>query len=530
MAETMMPTGNLVAGEYRGGSTDRVLEARNPATGEVLPGAFAMASEADVDDALRAACDAGPALRRQHPRERARFLRAIAEEIEALGDALVGRAVSETALPAARIQGERARTCGQLRLFADVVEEGSWVDARIDHGDPERKPLPKPDTRRMLMPLGPVVVFGASNFPLAFSTAGGDTASALAAGCPVVVKAHHAHCGTSAMVAEAVRAAAEKTGQPKGVFSHLHGPGRETGQALVAHPLTEAVGFTGSRQGGEALFQIAASRPRPIPVFAEMGSINPVFVLGGALAERRDQLAAGYCQSTTLGVGQFCTNPGVLAAPAGPPFDAFKQAAAALFDEVPEATMLTAGIASSYAQGLAGLLGSGAAKCVSKEPVGASGAQARAALVEAAAGDFLANATLREEVFGPASLLVACGGAGEMLAVARAMEGQLTATIHGTEQDLAENAELVDILSTKVGRLIFNGWPTGVEVCHSMNHGGPFPASTDPRFTSVGTAAILRFARPITYQGWTQEALPLALRDANELGISRIVDGKRASA
>ncbi|MCC5875144.1 MAG: aldehyde dehydrogenase (NADP(+)) [Candidatus Sumerlaeia bacterium] len=523
MTNTELKTENLIAGEYTSG-TGTPFHSVNPATGEDLSGDFRNAAEADVNRAMEGAAEAARRLRSIPPSERAGFLRTIAEEIEALGDTLVERATAETGLPAGRIQGERGRTCGQLRLFASVIEEGSWVDARIDRAIPDRQPLPKPDIRRMLMPLGPVVVFAASNFPLAFSTAGGDTASALAAGCPVVVKAHRAHPGTSSLVAGAIHRAAIRTSMPAGIFSHLHGPGSVIGIALVKHPLTEAVGFTGSRHAGMILHQTAAARPKPIPVFAEMGSINPVFLLGNTLAGDPQGLAAAYCQSVNLGVGQFCTNPGLLVAPQGSHLDAFEREAAKLFNETPKGTMLTGAIAKSYHEGLRDLEKSGVVRRLSNDGE-CEGAHACSALLATTAENFLKTELLHEEVFGPSSLIVSCRDRGEMMAVGEHLEGQLTATIHGTDKDLAEHCDLVDTLSTRVGRIIFNGWPTGVEVCPSMNHGGPFPASTDPRYTSVGTAAILRFARPISYQNWPSSALPPALRDENKGGITRMVDG-----
>lgn len=523
MSNTELRTENLIAGEYVSG-TGKGFQSVNPATGEKLPGDFRDATGDDVDRALKSASDAARKLRGISSADRAAFLRAIAEEIEGIGDALIERATAETGLPAGRIQGERGRTCGQLRLFASVIEEGSWVDARIDRAIPDREPLPKPDIRRMLMPLGPVVVFAASNFPLAFSTAGGDTASALAAGCPVIVKAHRAHPGTSSLVAGAIMRAASRTSMPAGIFSHLHGPGSVIGIALVKHPLTEAVGFTGSRNAGMTLHQTAAARPKPIPVFAEMGSINPVFLLGDTLAGNPQGLAGAYCQSVNLGVGQFCTNPGLLVAPKGSHLDAFEKEAAKLFNETPKGTMLTGAIATSYHEGLRQLENSGVVRRLSNDGK-CEGAHACSTLLATTAENFLKTELLHEEVFGPSSLIVSCRDGEEMIAVANSIEGQLTATIHGTDKDLADHCELVDILSTRVGRLIFNGWPTGVEVCPSMNHGGPFPASTDPRFTSVGTAAILRFARPISYQNWPATALPPALRDDNPLKLTRMIDG-----
>lgn len=480
-------------------------------SGAALPVEFREASIAQVDEAATIAAAAAPAYAATTAEQRATFLEAIATEIEALGEPLLERAAAETALPAAtRLTGERGRTCGQLRLFADVIREGSWVDARVDQAIPDRAPMPKPDVRSMLRPLGPVAVFGASNFPLAFSTAGGDTASALAAGCPVIVKAHPAHPGTAEYVAQAILKAAADTGMPDGVFSLIHG-GIEIGGALVTHPAITAVGFTGSLRGGRALFDLAAARPNPIPVYAEMGSINPVFILPGALSARREQLAAGLAGSITMGVGQFCTSPGLVLTEAGADADSFAAATAAALNESADGTMLTAGIASAFEAGVATL----ASKT---ERLTADG---QAALFRTDATTYEADEALAEEVFGPASLLVT-GSRDELLSIAANLDGHLTATIHGTEADLENAAALIAILERKVGRIVINGFPTGVEVCDSMVHGGPYPATTDARSTSVGTGAILRFARPVCYQGFPAALLPPELQDGNPTGIRRI--------
>jgi NADP-dependent aldehyde dehydrogenase len=412
-------------------------------------------------------------------------------------------------------------------MFAQLIREGSWVEARIDLAQPDRQPLPKPDIRRMLIPIGPVAVFGASNFPLAFSVAGGDTASALAAGCPVVVKAHPAHPGTSEMVARAIAVAAEKTGMPAGVFSMLHDRGHEVGTALVKHPLTKAVGFTGSLRGGRALFDAAASRPEPIPVYAEMGSTNPVFILPGALRERGEALAEGLKNSVTMGVGQFCTNPGLTIGLAGEDFSKFTAKLGALISEAPSGSMLYPGILTAYEQGVK-QLGEieGVQKVQSNHTTELSRTEARAAMFTTEAGNFLEHRELGEEVFGPSTVVVSCGSKEELEKVASNLEGHLTATIHGTEADLVEFSWLVSILENKVGRLLFNGFPTGVEVCPSMHHGGPYPATTDPRSTSVGTAAISRFARPVSYQNFPQLALPVELQNKNECSIWRLVDNQ----
>ncbi|HET8656334.1 MAG TPA: aldehyde dehydrogenase (NADP(+)) [Longimicrobiaceae bacterium] len=517
---------NLVAGEAveGGGATFRAV---NPATGAELDPVFREAGATEVDHALEAAEAAFRVYGRWSGRERAALLRAVADELLALGDGWIERAHAETALPAARLQGERGRTVGQLRLFADHVEEGSWVEARIDTPDPARTPAPRPDLRRMLVPLGPVAVFGASNFPFAFSVAGGDTASALAAGCPVVCKAHPAHPGTSELAARAVDRAVRSVGAPPGVFSLLHGWSHEVGLALVRHPLTRAVGFTGSLRGGRALFDAAAARPEPIPVYAEMGSVNPVFLLPSALRGRGETLARGLAASIALGVGQFCTNPGVLVAVRGEALDRTATELAARIGGAEAGVMLYDALRRGFVAGVERARASGAeALAIAPTSPREDSAGARPALLAVDAERFLAEPRLQEEIFGPVSLLVTARDDAEMLRVAEALEGQLTVTVHGSDEELRERAELVRILERKAGRLIFNGFPTGVEVSHAMQHGGPYPASTDSRSTSVGTAAITRFARPVCFQDFPEGALPHELRDRNELGILRLVDGE----
>ncbi|MDQ3397606.1 MAG: aldehyde dehydrogenase (NADP(+)) [Deinococcota bacterium] len=507
---------------------DKAFEAVNPASGEKLSPSFPEASEAEVNRALELAERAFYRYREESPTRKAAFLRKIAEELEALGDALIGRASAETGLGAERLKGERARTMGQLRLFADLVEEGSWVDARIDHAMPERQPQPKPDLRRMLIPIGPVVVFGASNFPLAFSVPGGDTASALAAGCPVVAKGHPAHPGTSEMAARAILKAAEEMNMPEGIFSLVHGAGHEVGLNLVRHPKTKAVGFTGSLKGGRALFDAAASRPEPIPVYAEMGSVNPVFVLPKALAERGDGIAQGLVQSVTLGVGQFCTNPGLVVGLEDEATQRLIERTSDLVVESPPGTMLYYGICQAFSEGVRRVQDIPGVELAGQSATPADPAKTEAGTVvfTADAKTFLDNPALSEELFGPATLIVRGRSKDDLLEIAHKLEGHLTATIQGTEEELEEYRDLTAILETKVGRLLFNGFPTGVEVAHAMNHGGPYPATTDVRSTSVGTAAILRFVRPICYQGFPQGSLPAEIRDDNPRKIWRLVDGE----
>ena len=504
--------------------------ATNPATGERLQPEFISATAEEVDLAVRLAAEAFEVYQRVSGRDRGAFLRAIASKIESIAGHVIERAALETALPQARLQGETARTCAQLRLFAQVVEEGSWVQARIDHGDPDRKPAPKPDIRSMLRPLGPVVVFGASNFPLAFSVAGGDTASALAGGNTVVFKAHPAHPGTSELVGRAVRGSVRECGLPEGVFSLLFDGGTRVGTELIKHPLVRAGGFTGSRGAGRVLMDLSAARPEPIPFYAEMSSTNPVFILPGALQERGESIAAGLHASFTLGAGQFCTKPGMVFLPHGSDSAAFARRLQQLVGDSAPFHLLTKTIHASYDSAIAGRKRDESVRLVAEGPAAAdTGFAVSSALFEMDAASFLGSdlgSDLDGEIFGPTTLLVRHSSRDQVLAIARGLEGHLTATIHGTEQDLREFADLIAILENKVGRLVFNGFPTGVEVTHAMVHGGPYPSTSDGRSTSVGSQAIFRFARPVCYQGFPDSALTDALKDGNPLGIWRMVDGE----
>ena len=494
--------------------------ATNPATGAKLEPGYFWATSKDVDEAAALATNAFAQYRHWIPQSRAALLRRIAELIETNASAIIERASQETALPPARLQGESARTCGQLRLFASLIEEGWWLDARIDHGDSNRKPLPKPDVRSMLMPLGPVAVFSSSNFPLAFS-------SALAAGCPIIVKPHQGHLGTSELVGSVIQQAARDCDAPEGLFSMLYGPGREVGLAIVNHPMIKAVGFTGSRAGGRALMDAAAARLEPIPVYAEMGSINPVFLLPGALKAASDSLANGLHSSVTLGVGQFCTNPGLVFIQSGPSAEGFLQNLQKLMQSTPAGTMLTPSICSEYHEGVRRFSSVPDVRLLTPAPdKSPSEGQAFAALFTTEAATFLDNESLMTEVFGPSTLVVQCASRAQMLETARSLEGQLTATVHGTADEFQAYRDLLVILETKTGRLVCNGFPTGVEVCHAMNHGGPYPATADGRSTSVGTRAIERFSRPVCYQNFPDGALPEALKEGNPLGIWRLIDGK----
>jgi len=521
----MQIQGEMIIGQRILRGSAGTVRAFNPATRAELEPAFGLATGEDVDAACALAESAFDAYRNIEPEQRARFLEAIAEQIVAIGPLLIERASQESGLPAARLEGERGRTVNQLRLFAKVVRDGYWQEATLDSALPQRTP-PRSDLRMRKVPLGPVAVFGASNFPLAFSVAGGDTASALAAGCPVIVKAHSAHLGTSELVGKAVQQAARDSGMPEGVFSMLIGEGRQVGQKLVAHPTIKAVGFTGSRAGGLALVQTAAGRKEPIPVYAEMSSINPLFMLPGALASGGAKLAQGFIDSLTLGVGQFCTNPGLVIGLAGAQFDAFAAAAAEALAAKGAGSMLTAGIHKAYTEAIERRSGIQGLRLVAQGAAEGQGCAAQAALYACDAATYLQTPALEEEIFGPASVLIACKDEAEVLAVARHLEGQLTATIHASADDRALAASLLPTLERKAGRILFNGFPTGVEVSHAMVHGGPFPATSDSRSTSVGATAIERFLRPVCYQDVPAELLPPALRDDNPLKLARLIDGE----
>lgn len=499
----------------------------DPAAGAPLEPTFHYATLQALDRAAQLAQEASVSYRNLPGKDKAHFLHQIAAGIESIGPELVARAQRETALPEPRLKGELARTANQLRLFAQVVNEGSWVNARIDPAKPNRKPLPRADIRSMLRPLGPVAVFGSSNFPLAFSVAGGDTASALAAGNPVIVKAHSAHPGTSELVGQVIARIARELDLPDGVFALLFGAGTDLGAALVKHPAIKGVGFTGSLRGGKALMDMCAARPEPIPCFTEMSSVNPVFILPQALESQAAQIAQGLFGSFMLGVGQFCTKPGLIYLPAGEHGDALVAELAKLVRQAGSSPMLTEGIAKSYNDGVAHRTAHNAVRTVAQAPAPAEPKSCHAipALFEIDGHDLVANPELAGEVFGPSTLVIRYQGRAEMLDLARELEGQLTATLHGTDGDLLEYFDLVSILESKAGRLIVNGYPTGVEVSHAMVHGGPYPATSDSRFTSVGTQAIYRWARPVCYQDFPDIALPEELRNENPLGILRAIDG-----
>ncbi|UKM66497.1 aldehyde dehydrogenase (NADP(+)) [Flavobacteriaceae bacterium GSB9] len=506
-------------------SSDNIFHGINAFTNEKLDGDFVNATEEQINEAVQKAVKAFDIYRKTDKDSIASFLDQIGEEILNLGDALLERCHLETALPLGRLQGERGRTVNQLKLFASVVREGSWVDARIDKSNPDRTPLPKADIRQMLLPLGPVAVFGASNFPLAFSVAGGDTASALAAGCPVVFKGHPAHPGTSEMVFNAIQKAIKKSNMPEGVFSLIHSNSNKQGELLVKHPEIKAVGFTGSFNGGKALFDYANSRSEPIPVFAEMGSTNPVFILPQALKEKGDEIASGLAGSITLGVGQFCTNPGLSFIEKSEKVNAFYDKLGESISEISAGNMLTSGISKAYNEGLNRIA---SLKNVIEIAKGKSEENINVGIpkvFKTTVSGLKEHESLAEENFGPSSILVEASSKNEVIEAAKELEGHLTATIFGTDEDLKNYKELFDILEKKVGRVIINGYPTGVEVCHSMVHGGPYPATTAPQSTSVGTNAIKRFVRPVCFQDYPDEFLPDALKAENKLNIWRLVDG-----
>lgn len=517
----MKITGSNIIGNQFSSEGTVAIQAANPASGEILGPLFFTATIEELSLAVWKAEKAFEVYRTKSGSQKAAFLDAIATQIENLGDTLIERYVAETGLPTGRAQGERGRTCGQLRLFANLLREGSWVNATIDPAMPDRQPLPRVDLRSMERPIGPVAVFGASNFPLAFSVAGGDTAAALAAGCPVVFKGHPAHLGTSELVGKAIQHAAQETNMPEGVFSLLFDAGIEIGQELVKHESIKAVGFTGSFKGGKAIFDTANAREEPIPVYAEMGSTNPVFVLPKTLKEQGESIAQNYLNSVVMGVGQFCTNPGIMMIQKDASFIELLERKS---KEVAGGVMLTSKIQEAYLDGVANaekytkVIGKGI------KPEGKTAVAPT--LLFADYSTYIDNPQLDEEIFGPTSLVVEGNSKEEILEIARNLGGHLTATVHGSEEELTEYAELLQVLEQKVGRLIINGFPTGVEVSHAMIHGGPYPATTDSRSTSVGTQAITRFTRPVCFQSFPDSLLPDELKSENPLKVWRKVNGE----
>lgn len=521
-----MITGKNIIGNSLSAKGSKSYKTFNPIKNEENPQEFWEASSEEIDRAVELTSSAFEEYRNVSGKDKAEFLRMITKEISALGDDLVQMYCLESGLPQGRAEGERGRTINQLIAFADLVEEGSWVEASIDTAIPDRTPLPKSDIRKMNIPLGPVVVFGSSNFPFAFSTAGGDTASALAVGCPVIVKAHPMHSGTSEMVASAIIKAANKTGMPEGVFSNLNSSGIEVGQLLVSHPKIKAVGFTGSIKGGRALFDLAAKREEPIPVFAEMGSINPVVILPSALKEKSDEWATQYAGSINLGVGQFCTNPGLILGIESNELSDFTQKLGSQLTSLDQGSMLHPNIHSSYQKGSDQISDQDEVLVVAENDGDSKPNFADQKLVSVKGSSFLKNKNLHREIFGPFSMIVQCKDESELLDIIKNLEGQLTGTVLGSDKEVKDYSSIIDALQNRVGRIIFNGVPTGVEVCPSMMHGGPYPASSDSRYTAVGTHAIARWVRPFAYQDWPNESLPPELQDGNPLGIERLVNGK----
>ena len=524
-----MITGKNYVGNALSAKGTKTFKTFNPQTNTENTFAITEATSEEISRAAELAADAFQTYSKKSGKEKATFLRAIAEEIEALGDTLVEVYTSESGLPVGRAQGERGRTVGQLRAFATHIEEGTWVEATIDTAQPNRQPMAKTDLRKMNIALGPIVVFGASNFPLALSTAGGDTAAALAAGCPVIVKSHPMHAGTGELVSSAIIKAAEKTGMPNGVFSNLNSSGIEVGQELVQHPNVKGVGFTGSIRGGRALFDLAAKRPEPIPVFAEMGSINPVVFLPEALNKKAEDWAKTYAGSITLGAGQFCTNPGLLLGVKGASLNQFGQTLAEEIVKIEPTCMLHPNIFGAYESGKEKAIAQDGLEVLANYSNDAASNFGRQIVSKVDGNTFLNNPTLHHEVFGPFSLIVECEDETQLEQVLNELEGQLTGTIVATDDELVSNLGIISALQNRVGRIIFNGVPTGVEVCPSMQHGGPYPASTDSRFTAVGVDSIKRWVRPFSFQAWPNNLLPDELKNENPLNILRNVDGVKTT-
>jgi NADP-dependent aldehyde dehydrogenase len=520
-------TGKNYIGNQQSAKGNKTFTTFNPVLNQKNTTVFTEATSQEIDAAVTLAAEAFQEFRTISGAKKAEFLNAIADEILALEDALIETYCSETGLPEGRAKGERGRTIGQLRSFATLVAEGSWVEATIDTAQPNREPMPRLDIRKMNIPLGPVVVFGASNFPLAYSTAGGDTAAALAAGCPVLVKSHPMHAGTGALVASAIHKAAEKTGMPNGVFSNLNSSGIEVGQQLVSHPKVKAVGFTGSIQGGRALLDLAAKREEPIPVFAEMGSINPVVILPKALENRNEALAKTYASSITLGTGQFCTNPGLIIGIKSAAFNSFINQLSQEIMDINPSCMLHPNIKKAYKANKEKVMAQDHVVVTADYASDVAENHAQQAVVSIEGNTFLENPSLHIEVFGPFSMVVQCDNALQLEQVIASLDGQLTGTVIADNDEISEYSKSIAALQNRVGRIIFNGVPTGVEVCESMVHGGPYPASTDSRFSAVGISSIKRWVRPFSYQSWPNYVLPDELKNENPLSIFRTIDGQR---
>ncbi|KLT69773.1 aldehyde dehydrogenase (NADP(+)) [Flavobacterium sp. ABG] len=516
---------NYIGSQLKAGGT-KTVKTFNPQLNIENPWVFTEATPEEIEEAVALANQAFTSYKKCSGLEKAQFLNAIADEILELGDELLVQYCSESGFPRGRAEGERGRMIGQLRSFAVMLTEGSWVQATIDTAIPDRQPAPKEDLRKMLVPLGPIVVFGSSNFPFAFSTAGGDTASALASGCPVIVKSHSMHIGTGEMVASAIIKAAQKTNMPEGVFSNLVGGGRTLGTSLVKHPLVKGVGFTGSISGGRALCDLAAQRPEPIPVFAEMGSVNPVVLLPEALKVNSQKWAAAYAGSITLGAGQFCTNPGLLLAVKGAELNEFETELTTAIEKIEPLCMLHSSMQADFEKGIAEKESQKGVSKVAQFKGEVLPNYGRQTILKVSGEEFLKNQSLSHEVFGPFSILVECEDEVQLIQIINKLDGQLTGTIISEEKELQKHQAVIFALQNRVGRLIFNGVPTGVEVCASMLHGGPYPASSDSRFTAVGTHAVYRWVRPLSYQNWPDDLLPAELQNNNPLQIARTVNNK----
>ena len=521
-----MITGKNYIGSQTSSRGSKIFKTFNPISNKENEQTFYEASTQEIKEAVDLAWEAFLSYQDFSGERKSEFLNAIADEIESLGDDLINTYCAESGLPAGRAMGERGRTVFQLRSFAELVKKGDWVEAHIDTALPDRAPIPKPDIRKMMMALGPVVVFGASNFPLAYSTAGGDTAAALAAGCPVIVKSHPMHAGPGELVASAIIKAAEKTGMPQGIFSNLNSSGIEVGVQLVQHPQVKAVGFTGSIRGGRALYDLAAKREEPIPVFAEMGSVNPVVFLPEALMKRGDSLAKTYAGSVTMGTGQFCTNPGLLFGIKGAALDHFISRLSKEIVLIEPGCMLHPNIIGNYEANKKKALSQPGLELVTEYEQAVGHNVARQAVTTVEGATFLQNPALHQEVFGPFTMVVQCKDKEQLEAIILKLEGQLTGTLIAEGNEVNTFSGVVDALRNRVGRIIFNGVPTGVEVCPSMVHGGPYPASTDSRFTAVGIHSIKRWVRPFSYQDWPNDLLPDDLKNENPLGIIRMVNNR----
>ncbi|RKE98451.1 aldehyde dehydrogenase (NADP(+)) [Ichthyenterobacterium magnum] len=524
-----MITGKNYIGNQLSAKGTKVYKTFNPKLNIENSNIFTEATSEEINEAVNLASTAFKTFRTLSGKRKAEFLNAIADEILALDDKLIKTYCSETGLPEGRAKGERGRTVGQLRSFAELIAEGSWVEATIDTAQPDREPMPKSDIRKMLIPLGPVVVFGASNFPLAYSTAGGDTAAALASGCPIIVKSHPMHAGTGELVASAIVKAAEKTGMPNGVFSNINSSGIEVGAQLVKHAGVKAVGFTGSIKGGRALYDLAAQREEPIPVFAEMGSINPVVILPKALNNRGKALAKTYAGSITLGTGQFCTNPGLLLGIKGDALSSFIQDLSNEIVKIEPSCMLHPNIIGAYENHKKNAISQPNLTVVADYESDVQTNYARQTIATVEGKTFLENPTLHQEVFGPFSVVVQCEDKNQLEEIISQLEGQLTGTLIADDNEVANYPEIISAMQNRVGRIIYNGVPTGVEVCPSMVHGGPYPSSTDSRFTAVGIHSIKRWVRPFSYQDWPNDLLPNELKNENPLGISRLVNNAQTT-